>query len=83
MKEIFNVEYAVDMGSGTSDQWRIVGCVNGRNIFTGTPKSCDPDNDTFTTKSGSVYKVMSYKMSKEAFFAEVKKDIERGGTFTW
>jgi hypothetical protein len=74
----------MELGSGR-DTWRLKGyCPNHPRLEPGelmpsTPVSFDEENETFTTLSGSTYKIVSYDGKKEEVIEQIKKDISNGG----
>ena len=77
-KFIEDVRYTMDMGCGL-DVWRIVGTVNGKQVFVSAPVAADEAADVFVTKSGSRYKILSYACAKSEFFNQVREDIFHKG----
>lgn len=78
MKEITNVKYVMDLGC-CMDVWRISGNSNGSNKLLSSPVFYDSETDILKTKSGSIYKIISYDMNKEEFNKQVSLDISKDG----
>jgi hypothetical protein len=69
----------MDLGCNL-DIWRIFGIdEQGESICPSVPVSCDENNETFTTYSGSQYKICSYAQNKDVFFKHLKESIEHKG----
>ena len=71
---------------GGGDIWSVSGNVHnhpsfkqGEFIYPSCPVKFDSTTDTFITKSGKEYHIMSYRDSKEKFVEQVVKDIKNGG----
>ena len=78
MKFISRVRYVVDMGCGL-DIWRISGIVDTNEVYISTPISYDYETDIIETKSGSIYKIVSYEMDKDKFHEQITQSIKNGG----
>jgi hypothetical protein len=79
MKYIHNIRYQMDLGCNL-DIWRIFGIdEQGESICPSVPVSCNQSEESFTTASGSVYKICSYEQNKDVFFEHLKNSIEHNG----
>ena len=74
----------MDMGCGF-DIWRIYGEVvghrnfpDGHQVNPSCPVSFDQEAETFKTKSGSIYKVMSYRRNVLDFWKDVRVAVKNG-----
>jgi len=80
-----NWRYLVQFGC-IKDCWRLNGNVyghpnhdEGASIFPSTPKSLDRETRILTTVSGTQYYLGNAEGDENEWFAQLEKDIERGG----